>query len=333
MRNLTSTIAILGLVAHAAAQCPDYSSGQISAGIGKFNGGDEARLVYVDCLDSIAFIDAKFGNPGASTPLDGLPLTLAVYDDPTDDKHPGDAALVASVQVPGGVTGAHTDVWQRYDLIALTGAPIPTTGGMFVAVGVTYPAGGQPASIEFFNNAFPQTQWLMTDNGGTLDYNTPSNNRLLDVSTGPGFPPGTWIVRAEGNAEHHSFGSGCSGTNGTPSVQGVPAALPVLGQAMALMIINLPDPARPAVLGIGFSRLATPLDLSVIGMTGCSLDIDLQLSTPLTPAGGIATWGVSIPAVPALAGAVLYSQASAIDPGANAFGATTSNALRTTIGR
>ncbi len=334
MRTLVlAAVVAVTVVAHVPAQCPDYSHGTASAGIGKFNGGEEARLVYVDCLSEIAFIDAKFGKPGQTTPLDGLPLTLSIFDDPNDDMNPADAVPVAVIPVPGGVTGGNTGVWQHYDLFAIAGITVPTTGGMFVGVGVAYGPGAAPGSIEFNNNAYPHTQWLASDQGGTLDYAVMSNNQLLDVSTGPGFPPGTWIIRVEGGAGYRAFGAGCAGSNGTPTLTGVSAAPPVLGQSALLTVSNLPIPATPTVIALGFDRLATPLDLGAIGMTGCTFDIDLLLTTPLVSSAGTSGWSAMVPMDTSVAGRSVFAQVATLDAPANPFGITTSNAVQVILGR
>ena len=125
MRSSTAA-AILAFVvaASAPAQCPYYSSGSISAGLSRAQGGEDVRLVYVDCVTSIGLIDAKFGTTSGSTNLNGMPLTIAVYDDPNDDRDPHDAVLVVSASIPGGVTGGNTGQWQRYDLKTLFNAAV-----------------------------------------------------------------------------------------------------------------------------------------------------------------------------------------------------------------
>lgn len=332
--RFVATLALSALAATAAAQCPYYSNGAISAGLSRFNGGEDARLVYVDCVQSIGLIDAKFGTTNGSTNLNGLPLTIAIYDDPTDDLNPSDAVLIAQVSIPGGVTGGNTGQWQRYDLAALLGAPVPATGGMWIAVGVTYPAGTSPGpgSIEFFNNSAPGTQWLATDNGSGLNYTTLGANALVDIQTGPGFPPGSWVIRVESGAEYRSFGSGCPGTNGTPTLAGGPV-LPNLGSAIVLDASNL---AGLADLGVFGEQLLTPnVDLGLIfgpAAVGCTLQIT-PLAFGVVPVfGGNAQFGFGVPSNPALVGISIFSQVVSIDPAANASGWTSSNSVRAVIG-
>ncbi|MCB9879782.1 MAG: hypothetical protein H6835_19500 [Planctomycetes bacterium] len=328
-------VATLTLVTAAAAQCPYYSNGAISAGLSRFNGGEDARLVYVDCLSSIGLIDAKFGTSGGATNLDGLPLTLAIYDDPTDDSDPHDAVLVAQVSVPGGVTGGNTGEWQRYDLNNLLGAPVAATGGMWVAVGVTYPAGSSPGpgSIEFFNNIAPGTQWLATDNGSSgIDYSNIGIHSLVDIQTGPGFPPGSWVIRVESGAEYRDFGAGCPGSNGTPTLAGG-AVLPSLNQAIVLDASNLAGIADIAVLGQ--QQIDPALDLGTIfgpGAVGCQAVVFPLSIGLLATTGGISSIGLPVPNDLGLVGASILAQVVSLDPAANAAGWTSSNGVRAVIG-
>jgi hypothetical protein len=145
------SIAALVPLTTIAAQCPDYSSGTASAGIGSVTGGTYCPMIYVDCLPSIGTIEVQFGRVGGTSAINGDPLTLAVWDDPSDDQNPNDAVLVATIPIVAGVTGGHTGQWQVYDIAALTGLPIPCTGGMFIGAAVSYAAssGHNPSSIDF----------------------------------------------------------------------------------------------------------------------------------------------------------------------------------------
>lgn len=328
---------VLTLAAAAAAQCPYYSNGAISAGLSRFNGGEDMRLVYVDCLSSIGVVEAKFGTTTNSTNLNGLPLVIAVYDDPSDDHDPHDAVLVAQATVPGGVTGGNTGNWQRYDLKSLLGNPVPATGGMFVGVSVVYPSGTSPGpgSIEFFNNIAPGTQWLATDSGNTgINYASLGTTALVDIQTGPGFPPGSWVIRVESGAEYRPFGAGCPGSNGTPTLAGG-VLLPVLGQVAVIDATHLPSPAIADFLVLGFALQTPALDLGTAlgtGPNGCLSRVQPIGTILLGTVNGSASFGFGVPLSPTFAGLSVFGQTLSFDPAANAAGATASNGLRVVLG-
>jgi hypothetical protein len=337
MRSATAAVLLAAAASVSTpAQCPYYSSGSISAGLSRAGGGEDVRLVYVDCVNTIGIIYAKFGNTSNSTNLNGLPLTIAVYDDPTNDHDPHDAVLIAMASIPGGVTGGNTGQWQRYDLKTLFNAPIPATGGMFVAVGVRYQAATSPGpgSIEF-NNVAPGTQWLATDSGNLgINYSSIGTATLVDIQTGPGFPAGTWVIRVESGAEYRSFGSGCPGSNGTPHVAGAPV-LPSLGSAAIFNITNLPNPSVANFGLLGFDLQTPAVDLGTAtghAANGCLVVVN-PLATPLlSTTAGTSSMAVAVPNSPSFVGLSLLAQAVAFDPTANAAGLTASNGLRAVVG-
>lgn len=338
MRTPTSVAIVAALGTTLSAQCPYFSDGTISAGLARVGGGEDARLVYVDCIDSIGFVRAKFGTASGTSALDGLPLTIAIYDDPNDDSNPSDAVLLRQITVPGGVTGANTGVWQSYDIAQLSGSVVPATGGMWVAVGVAYPPAISPGpgSIEFGNNRAPGTQWLATSpTNGTINYGGIGNHPLVDIQTGPGFPPGTWVVTVESGAATRPYGSGCTGTNGIPAMVGDPQLPPVLNSVANLFLQNLPlaSGAAAAVLGLAPTSPAPDLGtLAGAGATGCLLHVQPIDLVILVPVGGTAAYAFTVPNNPSLAGASLLTQGLALDGGANAMGVTSSNGLRVVIG-
>src|SRR5262245_48748353 len=198
-RSLAS-FATFALAIPAVAQCPDYSTGVASAGIGSVTGGTYVPMIYVDCLPTIGTIEVQFGRPGLSVPINGDPLTLAVWDDPTDDQNPNDAVLVATIPIAGGITGGHTGEWQVYDVKALLGNPIPATGGMFIGAAVSYPAasGHGPSAIDFSMFTIGR-MWMggrYPSLAGPYDFNNLLANSFLNPVQNMGFPPGNWLIRA-----------------------------------------------------------------------------------------------------------------------------------------
>lgn len=336
MRPSTLALLALAVAAAAPAQCPYYSNGLISAGLSRAQGGEDVRLVYVDCLATIGLVDAKFGNTSGSPNLNGMLLTIAVYDDPNDDRDPHDAVLVMHASVPGGVTGGNTGQWQRYDLRTLFNGTVPATGGMFIGVGVRYPAATNPGpgSIHFSNPA-PGTQWLATDTGNLgINYAGIGTHTLVDIQTGPGFPPGTWVIRVESGAEYRAFGLGCPGSNGTPTVAGG-GVLPALGSVAIFNVTSLPNPSIADFALLGFDLQSPALDLgTALGRpaNGCLVLVQ-PLATPLlATTAGAATFAVAVPNSGGLVGLSLLAQVVAFDPTANAVGLTASNGVRAVVG-
>src|SRR5262249_32463955 len=119
----------------------------------------------------------------------------------------------------------------------------------------------------------------------------------------------------------------CAGTNGIPLLQ---SSLPRIGTTVQLSCQQI-VPMQLTMIAWGFSStdwngVPLPLDLSVIGMTGCTLRVRPDfIAGGMNPAFMFA--GLSIPNLPAWVGAQIHAQAISFDPPANPFGAVLSNAL------
>ncbi len=129
------------------------------------------------------------------------------------------------------------------------------------------------------------------------------------------------------------LGPGCPGSRGVPLLE---SSLPRIGTTVLLSCRNL-VPFQTAGIFWGASRtqwngVPLPLDLSVVGMTGCSLRSSLDFMVAGPNLGGVFFAGIEIPNDPSLVGRELHSQTIALDPGVNAFGAVLSNALTLKIG-
>lgn len=137
----------------------------------------------------------------------------------------------------------------------------------------------------------------------------------------------TW--RYGDQAQATSFGSGC----GVPPLTLAAAAgtQPALGQTFVSEVTAVPAGGLP-FLSLGMSNtfagaVPLPLDLSFLGMTGCTLYHDLTLlGLGCTWTGSAWQSSLALPNQPTLAGIDLYSQAYALAPGSNPLGLTTSNA-------
>ncbi|MEZ5967059.1 MAG: hypothetical protein R3F56_24695 [Planctomycetota bacterium] len=144
----------------------------------------------------------------------------------------------------------------------------------------------------------------------------------------------TWTYGPEVAALATPFGTGCNGTAGRPTLTA--QTLPWLGDSFRQLASSLPAQSV-AVLELGASRqiwhgFTLPLDLSSIGMLGCWKYVSTDVTVPFGTQGGAVTQAMPVPAAASLHGARLFTQVFCVDPGANPFGATMSNALDVTLG-
>lgn len=174
---------------------------------------------------------------------------------------------------------------------------------------------------------------------------TPSKLIIADASSGIQLQSTTlntmWNVYftawqdASPIADYTPFGSGCTGSIGTPTLTAAPGSRPAIGSTFDADVSNLPLGA--ALMATGLSNTFTsgglplPLSLSILGMTGCTQYVDALVLDYFT-GSTTATWSWSIPNTPILFGARFYNQAFSLDPGANSFGFAASNAATGKIG-
>jgi hypothetical protein len=138
--------------------------------------------------------------------------------------------------------------------------------------------------------------------------------------------PGTWVP----------FGTGCGGSAGVPVLTAGSELRPYPGNDLTVDVA--PVPANTAVLfSLGLSRtqwggVNLPLLLDSLGMPGCALLASGDETLLRFASGSIAPLTIPIPNDQAFVGLAFYTQAFALDPPANAAGATASNAAAATIG-
>ncbi len=134
---------------------------------------------------------------------------------------------------------------------------------------------------------------------------------------------------------YSTYGKGCSGSGGTPSLDGTP---PWIGEAYKVDLFHLPS-SGAAILFTGFSKTRTraggiplPFDLSGLGAPGCKVLADPFLGQVLTISQGMAQGSVPLPANPAILGLSIFNQGFVVDPKANNLGLTTTNGGEGKIG-
>lgn len=108
-----------------------------------------------------------------------------------------------------------------------------------------------------------------------------------------------------------------------------------LGDTLSVDATSLP--ASVALLAMGFSdqsygATALPVDLSPLGMPGCSLRTAPEAVLFASGSNNRATFQLPIPQATALLGVVFFQQVMAPAPGANALGMLVSGSMRGTVG-
>ena len=89
--------------------CPVMHDGTTENSLGLTAGGDMCWMYYVDCMATIDTIETAYGSPlYAPNIAPGGPVTLAIWDDPTNDQNPADAVLMTTI-LTAGVVSPDTD--------------------------------------------------------------------------------------------------------------------------------------------------------------------------------------------------------------------------------
>jgi len=132
----------------------------------------------------------------------------------------------------------------------------------------------------------------------------------------------TWEYFNLTPARFEPLGPGCAGSAGVPILEPVGKSVPWIGETFELDLRPIPSSvlATPFVL-LGASNelwggVPLPLELGVIGMPGCWLQVSIDISLPLPNHGGWTGLPLPIPYDYRLLGAPLFTQAFVLDPGA-----------------
>lgn len=134
-------------------------------------------------------------------------------------------------------------------------------------------------------------------------------------------------------ASYTIFGPGCPNTLGTSHL--AVAQLPRLGQSMLVNVTNIPQMIGLMITGVsdtvsGLGPL--PVDLTVVGMPGCSLRTSIDLTDTLFTGQTTAAWSLAIPNQASLLGATFHQQAFVFNTVLNPFGGAMSDAAHWQIG-
>jgi len=174
------------------------------------------------------------------------------------------------------------------------------------------------------------------DGDGDVDALASANDKFIwyaNTSTPPTVSQGT------------RFGSSCytSPISGNPPMRFRPLGSAIPGHDLRCSLDFVPTELCMVALGTSNSQLpgggALPIDLSSIGMTGCSLYQSSDLAgLPTTDATWPGSWNLDrefrmvLPPSPLLVGKHLYLQGFSLAPGENALGVVSSNGIDFLIG-
>ena len=134
----------------------------------------------------------------------------------------------------------------------------------------------------------------------------------------------------------YAAGGGCAGAAGVAALAPVPGSHPIAGATFTLeLAYGTGANLAAVVLGVSnqvWGVTPLPLDLTALGMSGCSLYVSADVIVGLGLATGTAHADWAIPAVAPAIGFRFFAQAIVLEPNVNPFGAVMSNAGRGTIG-
>jgi hypothetical protein len=213
----------------------------------------------------------------------------------------------------------------------------PALGAAF---GVTFydpEIGWQPRAFTVANGAYQQvflTSWPSLRQRHLLAYDIARARFVIHGgSNGVTELNDTWEYVPGPGASYSTFGAGCLGARGVPTLQPQSGTLPRVNTPFTVQANNLPL-TGPAFLFFGLSNTnygptPLPFDLAPVGAPGCNLAVSGDLLFGFPNILGVGTWTFTVPNQP---GVVFYQQAFAFDPAANSLGLTVTNGGRGTVG-
>jgi len=210
-----------------------------------------------------------------------------------------------------------------------------------VMAGVTTFTGGSIGSRPSGTAIEPGSRIIAEWSDGRILVAEGANPRRIDLGF---YPPDStcsgsgWAVGGDqlmvnalkhvaGGASFQTYGTGCAGSLGVPSLAAAPGSLPTLGNVFILDIGNLPQ--NLGLIGMGFSNTQSgpfqlPLDLTSFGLNGCALLADPAVTQLLIGISNVAQAGFLVPQSTSFLNLQVYTQAFSLDAAANLAGLTVS---------
>lgn len=118
-------------------------------------------------------------------------------------------------------------------------------------------------------------------------------------------------------ATFNTFGSGCAGSLGVPTLTASGSGSPQIGTTFSIDFNNLPNGVGILTTGfsntVAFGSVPLPFALAGNGFPGCDLLVDPLVGQFLVGAGNTATWSLAIPNSTSYVGLSFYHQGVALD--------------------
>ena len=142
----------------------------------------------------------------------------------------------------------------------------------------------------------------------------------------------TWFYTPVNPAQYNLYHAGCPGSLGVPTLTiAQPWTLAWLGDSLVVRLGNLPQSIGLLMIALRSSPFGV-VDLGPFGMPGCSLTVVPDADVLGFGSGGAVDFALAIPNQAALLGRPFFQQGAVLDPAANAFGVTMSDARQGIVG-
>jgi hypothetical protein len=120
-------------------------------------------------------------------------------------------------------------------------------------------------------------------------------------------------------ANYSTFGTGCPGALGIPTLAAATGSKPTLGTTLSVNLGNLPFGIGLMITGLSNTlfggAIPLPFPLGGLGYPGCDLLVDPLLIDTVVGPGSSATWNFPVPYNPAFAGFTFYNQGASLEVG------------------
>ena len=195
-------------------------------------------------------------------------------------------------------------VWYRW------GVTVDLVAGLYVDFSI------RDASTFITTYYVPTTPWALPGQGVP---GTATDFRLFAGGTNAGnvFAVDNLVITF--GANYSTFGTGCPGALGIPTLAAATGSKPTLGTTLSVNLGNLPFGIGLMITGLSNTlfggAIPLPFPLGGLGYPGCDLLVDPLLIDTVVGPGSSATWNFPVPYNPAFAGFTFYNQGASLEVG------------------